>query len=134
MKYRDKLKTEYPKILGNYGRGRFIEIGKGWRPHVEKMLNHLRWLADKDGSTISIALIKEKFGGLRVQGVRFSEEASHEFRGIAAAVLWKAEADSTSLCETCGERGQLRGGSWRGTLCDKHHQESLKPDPTGDTV
>jgi len=29
---------------------------------------------------------------------------------------------SGQICETCGERGQLRTGSWLVTLCDMHHQ------------
>ena len=42
----------------------------------------------------------------------------------------KAERDSYKICETCGEPGNIRGGSWMKTTCDscqKKFDEGKRP-------
>jgi hypothetical protein len=56
--------------------------------------------------------VKEKYGTLRfyTSGGDDAVERYVEF----------AEYFSSRLCEDCGAPGNLRGGGWLRTLCDKH--------------
>lgn len=59
-----------------------------------------------------IVQVKEKFAGLRY----YVETASKEAREI----IWAAEAQSTGICQECGQPGQIRVHGWHATLCDEH--------------
>jgi hypothetical protein len=70
---------------------------------------------------ITVQQIKEKFGGLRF----YYDGGDDYIRGLESM----AERWAGRSCETCGERGDRRGGGWIRTLCDKHeaeHQENIK--------
>jgi hypothetical protein len=54
--------------------------------------------------------IKEKFGGLRF----YLTSGTDEMWDIVA----QAEKESESVCEDCGEPGELRGEAWYYTRCD----------------
>lgn len=56
--------------------------------------------------------IKEKYGTLRFY---YSGGDSY-----IDGVVSMAEAMSSNICEKCGARGILRGGSWVHTSCDEH--------------
>jgi hypothetical protein len=64
---------------------------------------------------ISVAQIKEKFGGLRFY---YDGGDDHISGMVTMAEVWAGRT-----CETCGERGKQRGGGWIRTLCDTHEQE-----------
>lgn len=55
--------------------------------------------------------VKEKFGGLRFYMTWETEEIDK--------LISKAEDESHKICESCGEPGKARSGSWIRTLCDK---------------
>lgn len=56
--------------------------------------------------------VKEKFGTLR-----FYYDGGDEY---ISGLVTMAEWASSVTCETCGERGKIRGGGWLYTACDKH--------------
>ena len=60
--------------------------------------------------------IKEKFGGLRFYA-RTPSGTRYEFRGM----IQMAEAMSFRICEDCGNKGEMRDGSWKRTLCNLCH-------------
>jgi hypothetical protein len=61
-----------------------------------------------------ILQIKEKFGGLRLNGENESEEIKEIVREI--------ESRSYTVCEFCGKPGKLRRPMvWIRTLCFKHY-------------
>jgi hypothetical protein len=64
---------------------------------------------------IEIQQIKEKFGGLR-----FYYQGGDEY---ISGLETMAEIWAGRTCETCGEKGERRGGGWIRTLCDKHEAE-----------
>lgn len=64
---------------------------------------------------IAIRQIKEKFGGLRF----YYDGGDDYIRGLESM----AESWAGRSCETCGERGERRGGGWIRTLCDKHEAD-----------
>lgn len=61
---------------------------------------------------VTVAQIKEKFGGLR-----FYYDGGDEY---VSGLVTMAEVWANRTCETCGEKGKQRGGGWIRTLCDKH--------------
>jgi hypothetical protein len=75
----------------------------------------------RDG--VTVAQIKEKFGGLRFYVHGGSQDLWHRIDA--------AEQASYHICEKCGAPGVLRSGGWLKTLCDTHHnerEEMLKKD------
>ena len=126
------LETTYPKMFaGQYGG---VECAAGWWPIIESLCSHIQhhidWnneraekypeLCYKPIPQVTIAQIKEKFGGLR-----FYYDGGND---IIAGMVTMAEAWASHACEECGAPGVLRHGGWIKTLCDTHHnlRESRK--------
>ena len=93
-----------------------VSIGPGWYQLVYDLMNELL----EAGWDRHIKQIKEKFGGLRF------------YIGSGNEKIWdiisKYEKLSYTICEECGEPGELRRdggnyGGWFQTLCDKHYAE-----------
>jgi hypothetical protein len=59
--------------------------------------------------------VKEKFGALRFYINTGSDEIFKKIHSY--------ENQSYEICETCGEKGELRLVGWYKTLCNKHHEE-----------
>lgn len=89
-------------------------VGPGWAKIVQPLIDYCR---DHD---VAVHQIKEKFGGLRF----YVGEASDEFYGLVEA----AEREAAVTCEECGEPGELRGGGWLKTLCNRHHELRKRSD------
>jgi hypothetical protein len=92
----------------------FFYVGNGWFPLIKELIEDLIAL----GWNKQTCQVKEKFGSMRF----YINEGSDEiFNRIT-----KAERDSYEICETCGEKGELRKDlGWISTLCDKHYLERL---------
>jgi hypothetical protein len=61
---------------------------------------------------VTVAQIKEKFGGLRF----YYSGGDAEISGmVRMAESWAAHS-----CETCGAPGERRSGGWIKTMCDTH--------------
>ena len=60
--------------------------------------------------------VKEKYGSLRI----------YYFGGddFVNGAISMAEKLSSTICETCGAPGELRGNSWFYTSCQKHSREN----------
>jgi hypothetical protein len=64
---------------------------------------------------IRVEQIKEKFGGLR-----FYYQGGDD---VIDGMVRMAESWAGRTCETCGNKGERRGGGWIRTLCDEHESE-----------
>jgi hypothetical protein len=101
-------RTDRPPIKDAH----YFECHEGWYPLIQKLIEDLIQL----GWDKQITQVKEKFGGLRF----YINSGSTEIYDRIS----EAERASYSICEDCGEPGELRKDlGWYFTLCDKHHQE-----------
>lgn len=84
----------------------FFAIGDGWLESIKRLIEDLI----KMGWNKEVCQVKEKFGGGRF----YINEGSIEIYDR----IWKWEQETFKTCETCGQPGILRRGSWLLTLCD----------------
>jgi hypothetical protein len=94
---------------------------EGWWPILEKLCsniqNHIDWKNKQSEIVpqVTVAQIKEKFGGLRF----YYDGGDEHINGmVRMAEVW---ADAS--CEECGSPGKRRDGGWIKTLCDTHEAE-----------
>lgn len=115
----ERLQTNYPKMFANPYGG--VCTGPGWWPILENLCRHIQSHIDwknKDGEVVAqvtVAQIKEKFGGLR-----FYYDGGDEYISglVSMAEVWAGHS-----CEECGKPGERRSGGWVRTLCDEHEAE-----------
>jgi hypothetical protein len=89
-----------------------FDVDSGWYPIIKDLIEDLIKL----GWDKQICQVKEKFGGLRFYINTGSDEI---FKRIHLA-----ENQSYEICETCGEKGDMRTDlGWYSTLCNKHYEE-----------
>jgi hypothetical protein len=62
--------------------------------------------------------VKEKFGTLRF----YYDGGDNYVRGLVSMAEWA----SAHTCETCGERGKIRGTGWVYVSCNEHAKEEDK--------
>ncbi|HZD53321.1 MAG TPA: hypothetical protein VE175_09750 [Woeseiaceae bacterium] len=116
-----KLVEKYPKLFADFGAppNRSLmafgfECDDGWFDLLDTLCAQLANLkpasGDGDLPPLTAVQVKEKFGTLRFYVGPCSDEA--------LALIDFAEAMSSKICETCGNRGRTRGTSWLKTLCD----------------
>lgn len=112
-----KLVEKYPKIFENYGgditktcMGWGLSCGKGWFLLIDELCSKLETY-----DSVIAAQVKEKFGGLRFYIAGVPTELFDEIHEL----IREFEAKSFETCETCGQPGERRGGSWIRTICDK---------------
>jgi hypothetical protein len=116
-----KLLDKYPTL---YNQQHFwgFECGDGWYNIIDHLSSAITTYTNPKSDfpvfDIFVSQVKEKFGGLRF----YADNTDKVIDGM----IWLAEHMSENTCETCGNRGEMRGGSWLVTLCDKHHEERLK--------
>jgi hypothetical protein len=122
------MEEKYPKMLADKYGG--FAIGKGWWIIVDKLMGQIQWHIDNSVKNnkwdlendktdvrpiipqVTVAQIKEKFGGLR-----FYYDGGDEYiHGLVSM----AESWAGIACEECGGIGERRSGGWIRTLCDKH--------------
>jgi hypothetical protein len=89
-----------------------FDCNEGWYPLIQRLIEDLIEL----GWDKQIIQVKEKFGGLRFYINTGSDEVHKR--------IIEAEHESYTICEDCGEPGELRKDlGWYFTLCDAHHQQ-----------
>ena len=89
-----------------------FDVDSGWYPLIKELIEDLIKL----GWDKQLCQVKEKFGGLRFYINAGSDEI---FKRITLA-----ENQSYEICETCGEKGDMRTDiGWYRTLCNKHYEE-----------
>jgi hypothetical protein len=113
MRWQEKLNRKRIKTQGWYG----CIAPDGWKDLVlltDEMLAYI----DPD---YEIHQIKEKFGGLRYY---FEGGKTEIARRIMWAIVSDSESQSLTVCEICGQRGELRTDEYYvRTLCDKCSDE-----------
>ena len=89
----------------------FFDVKKGWFPIIKSLIEDLIKLGWNKETT----QVKEKFGGLRFYINAGSPEIHQR--------ILQAETESYTVCEKCGEPGELRKDiGWYSTLCDEHYK------------
>ena len=113
------MEERFPKMFsGKYGG---FCCGEGWWPILESLCSNIQHHLDWKNKTVetvpqvTVAQIKEKFGGLRF----YYDGGDDEIRGMVRM----AEAWADASCEECGAPGKRRDGGWIKTLCDHHATE-----------
>jgi hypothetical protein len=94
-------------LLGDDGN---FECGDGWGTLLYRLSHAISTHACAVGLDVSVTLIKEKFGMLRV----YVEGGDDEIDRLIDA----AEAESGTICEVCGEPGTRDTKGWCTTRCD----------------
>jgi hypothetical protein len=114
-----RMEERFPKMFAEPYGG--FCCGEGWWPILESLCgqiqHHINWKNKKSEVVpqVTVAQIKEKFGGLRFYYSGGDDEISGMVR--------MAEAWADHSCETCGAPGKQREGGWIKTLCDHHETE-----------
>lgn len=119
------MEAKFPEMLANPYGG--FAVGKGWFPILEKLCDniqsHIDWKNEQfhkynrgqSVPQVTVAQIKEKFGGLRF----YYDGGDEQIYGMVRM----AESWASVTCEQCGNVGKSRGGrgEWIRTLCDAHY-------------
>jgi hypothetical protein len=104
-----------------------IAIGPGWWHIIESLCrqiqHHMDWKNEQHARygrgeacpQVTVAQIKEKFGGLRF----YYDGGDDTIDGMVRM----AESWAGQTCEECGVPGERRSGGWIKTLCDQHEAE-----------
>jgi len=96
-----------------------FECSNGWFDLVWKLCIDIENALGRERTKSSkcnfeVTQVKEKYGGLRFDGMGGTEET--------VDLIEKAENKSYTICEICGQKGELRVGPYIQTLCDKHYK------------
>jgi len=117
--FEKRMVETYPKMFAEPYGG--FAVGSGWWPILESLCgqiqHHLDWKNKKSEvvAQVTVAQIKEKFGGLR-----FYYDGGDEY---ISGLVSMAESWAACSCETCGAPGERREGGWIKTLCNYHEAE-----------
>lgn len=127
-----RLHTNHPTMFSRRYGG--ISVGKGWWTLIESLCRnideHVNWKTKQRSSLqesnpynhpipeevepVTVAQIKEKFGGLRF----YYDGGDDKVDGM----VQMAESWAAHTCEECGKPGKFRTGGWLRTLCDEHEE------------
>lgn len=114
------MEEKYPAMFSQPYGG--FAIGEGWWPILESLCSqiqhHIDWKNKQSViiTQVTVAQIKEKFGGLRF----YYDGGDDEIRGMVRM----AESWADKSCETCGSPGTSGGKGWIKTLCPTHRAEA----------
>lgn len=123
--FAQKMQEDYPIMFENPYGG--FAVGPGWWPILETLCrqihHHVKWKQEQKEKygrgngcpNVTVAQIKEKFGGLR-----FYYDGGDD---VVNGMVRMAEAWAAHTCEECGQPGKPRHGGWIQTLCDHHEAE-----------
>lgn len=108
-----------------------FEYLDGWAELTEKFLQAVTELLMEErkhypeaGITSDFIIMKEKYGTLRIQGLRLGGCPEIYQRALDGFVEQVFTA-SAHVCEVCGQNGELRTKlRWVQTLCDIHEREA----------
>jgi hypothetical protein len=114
-----QMEERFPKMFAESYGG--FACGEGWWSIIELLCSNIQHHIDWKNKQlevvpqVTVAQIKEKFGGLRF----YYNGGDDEIRGMVRI----AEAWASRSCEECGAPGKSRQGGWIKTLCDHHEAE-----------
>ena len=115
-----QMEERFPKMFAEPYGG--FALGEGWWPILESLCSqiqhHIDWKNKQSVIVpqVTVAQIKEKFGGLRF----YYDGGDDEIRGMVRM----AESWADKSCETCGSPGTSGGKGWIKTLCPTHRAEA----------
>jgi hypothetical protein len=115
-----RMEDRFPKMFATPYGG--FCCGEGWWPILETLCgqiqHHIDWKIKQgnDITQVTVAQIKEKFGGLRF----YYDGGDDEICGMVSM----AESWASASCEICGAPGSSGGKGWIKTLCPTHRAES----------
>ena len=114
-----QMEERFPKMFANPYGG--FCCGEGWWPILEKLCSniqsHIDW-KNKQAEVVpqvTVAQIKEKFGGLRF----YYDGGDDHIKGMVRM----AEAWADATCEDCGAPATKQTSGWIKNVCDKHFDE-----------
>jgi hypothetical protein len=140
----ENLAIQWPELMEKANID-YIEAGDGWYDLIDTLFSliskdvvkhkkQLRWIEQQDipnkefriaeleekilfsiENLPVIEQIKEKFGALRFYCYNSTSDVD--------LYIGFAERMSYKICETCGNSGKLRTGSWLKVLCDEHDRQ-----------
>lgn len=103
-----------------------IECGDGWFDLIEELVSKLVALEIEEPDTFGdfkVAVIKEKFGGLRFY-VDFGESSDVGESRRIFTLINSYEHKSFSVCELCGKQARLKTLGYIRTLCRYPHDQT----------
>jgi len=100
---------------------RGFECDDGWYRLIDNLCGCIQSYLDANcennqAMQVVAVQLKEKLGTLH-----FYYRGGDE---LIAGMVWFAEYLSSSICEVCGEPGQIRRRGWISVLCDRHAGDS----------
>ena len=113
---------KYPKMFAQPYGG--FAVGAGWYPILEALCSNIQHYLDWINKNhekhpvvpqVTIAQIKEKFGGLRF----YYDGGDDKIQGMVRM----AEAWADAVCEDCGAPATKKTTGWIRNVCDKHFEE-----------
>lgn len=114
-----KLKSDYASF-----------VHSGWQEHIDKMILEVAEELKKSDFKyhVEIRSIEEKFGAMVVSwwfaDDYYYDELSQKEQDMFEAInniIRKYEKKSTSICEFCGKKGEVRKiNGWYKTTCEEH--------------
>lgn len=112
-----ELFSKYPKIFSQVGGSPRetcmafgCDCGDGWFQLLDELCAAIQARCDAGAPQLVAEQVKEKFGGLRFYYYGGDEECEK--------LIDAAESKSEETCESCGEKGELRGGGWIYCACN----------------
>lgn len=123
------LVQKFPSLYRDYGGDPTVTcmawglaVGDGWYQLIYNLSVDLVTLVAKEPSgfkeKFAAAQVKEKFGGLCFYTTYTSEAIERR--------ISQAEELSFTICEECGDVGEIRSGGWMRTLCTTCHDMSKR--------
>jgi hypothetical protein len=129
----NKVHTKYLRMMHPWLFKVRVDCGDGWFTLLKELGQKLVCLQKRSKISITTTQIKEKFGGLRFYYVESSKEPyqigspRNIWSGIIADVVHRAEERSTTICEHCGNYGEIKSKhGWLTCLCDKCRKKMKK--------
>lgn len=94
-------------------------VGKGWQGLCKDVFKEIADVYRKNLIPLELFYamqIKEKFGVLRI----YTNDIPEQVYYAVQEIIENAEDKSATICEECGQPGELRSDGWLTTLCDEH--------------
>jgi hypothetical protein len=113
------MEERFPKMFTKPYGG--FSCGEGWWPILEELCSNIQHHIDwKKGACpqVTVAQIKEKFGGLRF----YYDGGDDTINGMVTM----AESWANKSCETCGDPATKQTTGWIKNVCDKHFDKIEK--------
>lgn len=97
-----------------------IDCGPGWYGLIDEMCDRFDKLRELTGVGVVADQVKEKFGTLRFYyHTECDSEADPFWDTVVMDIVDLYDIKSSCRCESCGKRGEMRGGGWLMVRCDE---------------